>query len=534
MRHPHWMLALVASVAIASGCETPSHPKPKTSVPPAAEPSAPPDLTVRNGGDPSPSAAVQALSGVVKAPDAAVIGSGGSLVNDGGIILYRTLQAPELQPVAGATVTLVDAEGQAVSDETATTDAAGRFSFKQGVASDAPFFVQADFTLAGEAFAFQSLAEVGAEPVEVDAASTLVASKARALVKGGKLKARGLAIAKVARLAAQVRKGLKAEALPHMGKRSRDMAAAFDQLLVDQPELAALAAELAAPAETWQATTVVTAEALRAAKAAGTVFEVDAEGRVYVATATTPVQIVRFAPGGGATPYLTLPADVEGPVRLALSPTGRLHVMGFEKRSKDMVVLAGEGLERRVYARSGAQTGNGVGDRMAVNAAGDVFMALPRRHVIAKFPADGTDPSVLAGSTNEAGYVDGASARFSRPASLAIGPGGALYVADAGNNALRRVRMDGTVSTVAGKPDGEARRGGRGTFARLGAPAAIAVDAEGNVYFTDSKHLQRLSPGGSVFDVAPEVRFTAPGHLAIDGAGNVYLWDVEGIRKLGR
>lgn len=574
MRHPRWVLTVATTVVVASGCQTQVQPpthgassKPSSEVGTRPEASVAPPVVVRDNDKAVPPTAVQALSGTVKAPDAAVIGSGGSLVNDGGVILFRIMQAVADQPIAGATVTLVDAEGEPVSAERATTDAEGRFSFGHPPVTDEPFFVQADFTLQGEAYAFQTLADSGAEPVEVDAASTLVAEKTRALVKGGKLKAKGLSAAKTAKLAAQLRKALRAESLPFMAKRSKDMAAAFDQLLADQPALAEVAAELAAPVESWQVDTVLKSADLVAAgvlaEGAGfspeaAVFEVDPQGNLYFATAATPVKVVKIAPGGATSTYATLPSDVTGPVRLAFSPSGVLHVMGLEASTKKIVVLSGEGetLTRRPsYPKlaTRALAVNGLGDRVAVNAEGDVFVAVPKKHVILKFPVAGTAPTVLAGAWDEAGWADGAAARFSKPAGLAIGPAGALFVADAGNNAIRRVTMDGQVSTVAGQPGESEARGGRGAFARFGAPMAIAVDSERNIYFTDtvSKRVQRLTPAGSVFYVAgqkgeggvvdgpgAEARFAAPGHLAVDGQGHVYLRDVDGqdeyVRKISR
>ena len=64
------------------------------------------------------------------------------------------------------------------------------------------------------------------------------------------------------------------------------------------------------------------------------------------------------------------------------------------------------------------------------------------------------------------GFVDGPRevARFSTPSAIALGPGGVLYVADTGNNAIRRIAPDGAVTTfagdgVAGHRDGAARAG---------------------------------------------------------------------------
>jgi hypothetical protein len=62
----------------------------------------------------------------------------------------------------------------------------------------------------------------------------------------------------------------------------------------------------------------------------------------------------------------------------------------------------------------------------------------------------------LPAGNGETGYADGqgAAARFQYPTGLALGKDGSILVADVGNNAVRRVTMEGKVSTVGG--NGEA------------------------------------------------------------------------------
>ena len=92
----------------------------------------------------------------------------------------------------------------------------------------------------------------------------------------------------------------------------------------------------------------------------------------------------------------------------------------------------------------------------------------------------------LAGGASE-GYQDGAgaSAAFDTPSGLAIDRGGNLYVADTGNNRIRKITPEGTVSTIAG--DGVAGHAdGVGVAARFNAPIGVAVDLNDNVYVADT------------------------------------------------
>jgi len=86
---------------------------------------------------------------------------------------------------------------------------------------------------------------------------------------------------------------------------------------------------------------------------------------------------------------------------------------------------------------------------------------------------------VLAGHRSQ-GQVDGrgGKARFRNPSGLALGPDGDVYVCDTGNNAIRRVTADGSVSTVFGK-------GGIDGI-KLDTPTSLAFDASGRLFISDT------------------------------------------------
>lgn len=93
--------------------------------------------------------------------------------------------------------------------------------------------------------------------------------------------------------------------------------------------------------------------------------------------------------------------------------------------------------------------------------------------------------STLVGSTS--GYVDGArsTALFCRPSSLAVNDAGTVFVSELGNNRVRVISPTGEVSTVAG--NGSASfADGMGPTASFTLPAGIALDATGTVYIADT------------------------------------------------
>jgi hypothetical protein len=100
----------------------------------------------------------------------------------------------------------------------------------------------------------------------------------------------------------------------------------------------------------------------------------------------------------------------------------------------------------------------------------------------------GSGDLVPNGLSVKGGFRDGPAlqAQFNRPTGLAIGPGGALYIADSSNRCVRKLQ-NGIVSTVAGRCDGQRLDGtdGPALQARLKDPRALAFDGEGNLYIAD-------------------------------------------------
>jgi RHS repeat-associated protein len=154
--------------------------------------------------------------------------------------------------------------------------------------------------------------------------------------------------------------------------------------------------------------------------------------------------------------------------------------------------------------------------------------------------------STLAGS-GATGFGDGdaAAARFNNPQAIAVDLSGAVYVADTGNNRIRRIGTDGIVTTVAG--DGApGLRDGPSAQARFSAPGGIAIDAQGNLYISDTGNsaVRFISANGDVRTIAgdgtagsddsPRPRFNGPAGILFDGtSGYLYLAD-EGNHRIRR
>lgn len=107
------------------------------------------------------------------------------------------------------------------------------------------------------------------------------------------------------------------------------------------------------------------------------------------------------------------------------------------------------------------------------------------------------------------------SARLRDPADTAIGPDGSIYIADTGNDRIRRVAPDGTISTFAGTTQGFGGDNGPATQAQLDTPRDVAVSSDGSVLIADlgNGRVRRVTPDGIIRTVAGG---TGPG-IAGDG-----------------
>ncbi len=144
-----------------------------------------------------------------------------------------------------------------------------------------------------------------------------------------------------------------------------------------------------------------------------------------------------------------------------------------------------------------------------------------------------------AGNGNAAYFGDGDQAVLAAlhgPRAVALGAGGALYIADTENHRIRKV-VDGIIDTVAGRARGFGGDGGRGVDALLDSPSALAFDAAGNLLIADQGNgrVRKLSSAGIITTVAgADGALGSPRGLSLDRAGNLYVSDPETheIRKV--
>jgi len=159
--------------------------------------------------------------------------------------------------------------------------------------------------------------------------------------------------------------------------------------------------------------------------------------------------------------------------------------------------------------------------------------------------------SIFAGQAGTSGSQDGlgAAARFQAPGGLAVDGAGNVFVADTGNNTIRKISPAGMAATLAGQPGSHGSLDSQGGAARFWAPFGIAVDSRGNVFVAEVANgtIRRISPAGQAGTLAglagnpgsndgvgDNAQFRNPWGVAVDRSGTVYVADTSSstIRKI--
>ncbi|MBC7830167.1 MAG: hypothetical protein H7122_20660, partial [Chitinophagaceae bacterium] len=193
-------------------------------------------------------------------------------------------------------------------------------------------------------------------------------------------------------------------------------------------------------------------------------------------------------------------------------------------------------------ATPGFNDGNADAARFATNswgimtdATGNVYVADAGNNRIRKISTTGRVTTIAGSGTAGFHNDNGVAAQFNRPGGIASDQHGNFFVLDINNYRIRKMTADGKVSTFAGSgiqgnADGDA---GTAQFYEL---FDLVIDKLGNLYVTDNHRVRKISPQGVVSTLAGSTsgfadgdglsaKFFYPSGLGIDAHDNIYVAD---------
>jgi uncharacterized protein (TIGR03437 family) len=185
-----------------------------------------------------------------------------------------------------------------------------------------------------------------------------------------------------------------------------------------------------------------------------------------------------------------------------------------------------------------------------VDGSGNLYIADTGNNAVRMVTASKGIISTIAGLESTPGYLgDGSgalSASLSKPSSVVFDSSGNMYIADSGNNVIRKVNTAGIISTYAGDFNTPGYTGDGGPATKVGVglddPVAIALDAAGNLYIADSNNdvIRKVTATSGIITTiagtgtygfsgdggsAVRAQLWQPKGVAVDAAGNVYISD---------
>lgn len=231
-------------------------------------------------------------------------------------------------------------------------------------------------------------------------------------------------------------------------------------------------------------------------------------------------------------------ASFSDPFGIAVDSRGAVYVADAGESNRIRRITS----EGRVEAIAGSTEGYADGDRnsaqfntpsgICIDRRGNIILADTANNRIRKIDPKG-EVTTLAG-TAEAGLKDGAAleAQFDSPLGVASDAEGNVYVADSYNDCIRKISTDGRVSTVAGgKSPGLAD--GQREAALFDTPSGIAIDQQGNLFVADTGNdrIRKITPQGEVTTFAggegsgDKGSFNGPTGIAVTHDGFVFVTD---------
>jgi sugar lactone lactonase YvrE len=246
-------------------------------------------------------------------------------------------------------------------------------------------------------------------------------------------------------------------------------------------------------------------------------------------TPLTPTNTGGAVPATGYGQVSTLPiTDLGDLTGIAVDASGNLFIQDWTGNVIRKYTTAGV---LSIFAGSGkAGRADGQGrlasfsqpDGIITDAAGNIYVGDQTYRLIRKITPTGFVTTLVGSGVVGSADGIGSAASFYYTRGLSIDSAGNIYVADQGNNKIRKVTQAGVVTTIAGN-------GARGLINGIGkgaifySPAGTSIDDAGNLYIADTRNnvIRKITPALVVTTYATGVTF--PRDIKLDKAGYAYV-----------
>ncbi len=282
----------------------------------------------------------------------------------------------------------------------------------------------------------------------------------------------------------------------------------------------------------------------------------DAKGNVYVALKYAH-QVVRIDAGGTVTTIAgngipgasgdggpATAAMLWTPVSLALDQAGALYICDstasrIRRVGLDGIISTFVGTGKTAFSGDGGPAASAsvfTPGGIAFDNSGDLLIADSGNHVVRMATPDGLIQTIAGtprsgGATGNGGAA--LSAQLNTPQAVLVDSGGTIYIADTGNNWIRAVKSDGTISNYAGldTTNTSSPFGGSGDStiainARLTSPTSLAMDQAGTLYFVEPNRIRQVTTNGKIAPFAGTGTYGGSGDGGLARFANI---KVQGI-----
>ena len=234
--------------------------------------------------------------------------------------------------------------------------------------------------------------------------------------------------------------------------------------------------------------------------------------------------------------------DASGNLFVADHFNGRIREVGTNGTISTVAGNGTKGFSGDGGAATSAELNNPYG--VFVDPSGNLFIADSANNRVREVGTNGVITTVAG--NGKAGYAgDGAAAtnaELSGPYGVAVDAAGNLFIADSANNRVREVRTNGIITTVAGNgTKGYLGDGGAATAAELNDPFGVTVDSSGNLFIADTYNecIRKVGINGIITTVAgngtqgysgdggapTNAELHYPSDVAVDASGNLFIAD---------